>query len=95
MSKFVCTLSAIETDSENLSPIIYYTSSKTDNLNSKNKAIQLTLPLFRFSLYLTDLLFKLFAKKQTIKINQIHLKKYDLNKDFAQNSTGFTIRKTN
>ena len=89
-------LSAIETNSERMSQIVYFKADKSDPFNSHSKAVQVNLPLFRFSLYLTDLIFKLFAKKQTVKLNQSHQsQKSGHNKDFAHISSGFTIRKTN
>jgi hypothetical protein len=57
-------LSAIESNSENFSPIIY---NKRD-LNAKNNSrpVTLKLQLFRLALRVTDLLFKIFDKKKPV-----------------------------
>jgi hypothetical protein len=89
-------LSAIESNSENLTPIVYL---KMDPVENKQKPVQVKLPLFRFSLYLTDFIFKFFAKKQETKLNQHQSQRSNSNQqtkaDFAQIANGFTIRKTN
>ena len=91
-------LSAIEADSEHLRPIVYIKKETQFSGSTSSKSVHVKLPLFRFSLYLTDLIFKLFAKKQNIKINQQQKSQKtgtSQNKDFAQLAAGFTIRKTN
>jgi etoposide-induced 2.4 mRNA len=88
-------LSAIEADSERLSPITYYKQDVTGM--NETVPVVLTVPLFKFAIYLTDLVFKLFAKKRggskgNVSSNQ---------PGFAMNGVRqppqamFTIRKTN
>lgn len=55
-------ISSIEADCEYLKPVIYY---KTDpNSHDGVRPVILKLPLFRLSLKITDLIFKLFDKKK-------------------------------
>ncbi|CAF0847095.1 unnamed protein product [Brachionus calyciflorus] len=76
-------LSAIESDSEKLQPVMYL---KRDlNSPSEFKPQQLTIPLFNLSIYITDLLFKFFTSKPNKKVSEV-------NKPVQQT---FTIRKTN
>lgn len=83
-------LSAIESDSENLPPIMYY----KNDFNHPNgvKPVPLTIPLFRFSINLTDLIFKMATKSQSNKklANQQTSSSQPMNQ-----SQMFTIRKTN
>lgn len=59
-------LSAIESNSENFSPIVY---TKIDPSSRNNlRQVVLKLPLFRLSLRVTDFLFKVFRKKEPAKI---------------------------
>jgi etoposide-induced 2.4 mRNA len=92
-------LSAIEAESENLSPIVYYKMEEDGNNVLNKRVIQVKLPLFKFSLYATDFLFKIFSKKQTTKLNQQQIQNSSgaKGKDnfTAHLKSGFTIRKTN
>jgi len=92
-------LSAIEAESENLSQIVYYKMEDDGNGVLNKKTIQVKLPLFKLSLYATDLLFKIFSKKQTTKINQQQTQNSNSTRskdNFAAHvNSGFTIRKTN
>ncbi len=60
-------LSSIQADSEHLMPIVYYKQDPNDP--DGIRPVPIKLPLFRFSLYLTDIVFKLFAKKQNVSLN--------------------------
>ena len=92
-------LSAIEAESENLSPIFYQKLENDGNGIVNKKNIQVKLPLFKLSLYATDFVFKIFSKKQTNKINpqQIQNSNSARSKEnfTAHINSGFTIRKTN
>jgi etoposide-induced 2.4 mRNA len=92
-------LSAIEAESENLSPIVYYKMEEDGNNVLNKRVIQVKLPLFKFSLYATDFLFKIFSKKQTTKLNQQQIQNSSVAKGkdnfTAHIKSGFTIRKTN
>lgn len=90
-------LSSVEADSEHLMPIVYY--KEDPNFEEGFRPVQIKLPLFRFSLYLTDIIFKLCTGKQNklnSNINQPPNVRSPIN---AQNrfnqAAAFTIRKTN
>jgi etoposide-induced 2.4 mRNA len=84
-------LSAIEADSERLNPIVYL---KPDEMNpGMAKPVTLAVPLFKFSIYLTDVIFKLFAKKQN---NKLQSSANNFNQQREQKTGAvFNIRKTN
>lgn len=77
-------LSAIEADCEHLKPIVYYKSDA--NSSTGLRPVILKLPLFRLSLKVTDLIFKLFDKKK---------KKLETNRAVNPSRANFTINKTN
>ena len=80
-------------------PIVYY--KQDSNFEEGYRPVQIKLPLFRFSLYLTDIIFKLCTSKQN-KINSNPQQQQQQNvrsptnahNRFNQTAT-FTIRKTN
>ena len=91
-------LSAIETEAELLSPIVYLKKDANSPNGYATKQVTFKLPLFRFSLYLTDFIFYVF----------LHNKKLNKNKQAEQANSqatnpanraaqlaAFTIRKTN
>ena len=86
-------LSAIEADSERLQPIIYY---KQDG--SELRPVTLAVPLFKFAIYLTDMVFKIFTKKRKAAASTKNSQQANGN---GSNSLRppphavFTIRKTN
>ncbi len=78
-------ISSIESDCEHLRPVMYY---KTDPVDGESqRPVVVKLPLFRLSLKVTDLIFKLFdSRKKKLEINS---QKTNVPR------ANFTIRKTN
>jgi etoposide-induced 2.4 mRNA len=81
-------ISAIEADPEKLSPIVYYKQEQ-----NKYKPVILSIPLFRFSLFLTDLIFKVFANRQKQK-QQKTSQQQKKSSNYPSQAT-ITLRKTN
>lgn len=90
-------LSAIEADSEKLPPVVYikYDVTSVDCL----RKVALNLPLFRFSIRVTDFIFKIFVSKknrtssQTTSTAAVPAANRTHNPNLPQ--ANFTIRKTN
>lgn len=78
-------ISSIEAECEHLAPVVYY---KGDS----SRPVVVKLPLFRLSLKVTDLIFKLFDKTKKKKIEK-NEEKSATNR--ATNRANFTIHKTN
>lgn len=81
-------ISSIEADCEHLKPVMYYKNNPNDLNNPVPVVVK--LPLFRLSLKLTDLFFKLFdSKKKKLEANSQNKVNNNANR------ANFTIRKTN
>lgn len=78
-------LSAIESDSEKLDPVMYL--KRDINSQTGFETHQFRIKLFKISIYVTDYIFKIFNKKEIEKLKQKNSKPIQ-----QQN---FTIRKTN
>ena len=80
-------LSAIESNSESLQPIVY---TKRD-YNSRNniRQVVLKLPLFRLSLRVTDIIFKIMDRRKSKRVNSTSVNRRN------EATTNFTINKVN
>lgn len=89
-------LSAIESDSEQLSPIVYHKKLKTaDNSAVALVPVKLQVPLFRLSLYLTDLLYRLMQKSPKISSQPAPQQQQQQAANSVRADPKITLRKTN
>ena len=92
-------LSAIETEAELLSPIVYLKKDVNSPNGYATKQVTFKLPLFRFSLYLTDFIFYVFLHNKKLNKNkqaeQANSSQATNPANRAAQLAAFTIRKTN
>lgn len=85
-------LSAIESNSENLQPIVY---TKRDYTSRNNiRQVVLKLPLFRLSLRVTDVIFKIMDRRKNKRVANITTTTTTTSRRNDQ-TTNFTINKVN